>query len=85
LSTLPISPFPLFPPSIFSPSASYTPFSQSILAIQRFSSKFTQISNAIASTTFPKAVSTPLSQSILSIMTAQKAENLVFKASAQSS
>ena len=57
---------------------------QSILPIRRFPSKITQISNAMASTAFSKAVYTPHSQSILAIMTTQRTENLVFRASAQS-
>ena len=60
------------------------PSVQSSLTIRRSPSKFTQISNAIASTAFSKAVYPPHSQSILAIMTAQRTENLVFRASAQS-
>ena len=85
--TQPILPFPPFSPFL-PPYPSHPlrspPFAQSILPIRRFPSKFTQISNAIASTAFPKAVYTPHSQSILAIMTAQRTENLVLRASAQS-
>ena len=81
---LPIPPFsPFLPPHPSHPLRS-PPFAQSILAIPRFSSKIAQISNAIASTSFPKPVPTSLSQSILPITTAQRTENLVFRASAQS-
>ena len=72
-------------PSISFPSVALAHLVQSILPVRRFPSKFTQISNAIASTACPKPASTSLNQSILSIMTAQRAENLVFRASAQSS
>ena len=70
--------------SISFPSVTLAYPVQSILPIRRFSSKFTQISNAIASTAYPQPVPTSLSQSILPITTTQRTENLVFRASAQS-
>ena len=82
-SILSILPFHIFS-SISFPSVTLAHLVQSILPLRRFPSKFTQISNAIASTAFPKAVSAPLNQSILSITTAQSPENLAFKPSAQS-
>lgn len=75
--------FSLLPPHPSHPLRS-PPFAQSSLAILPFRQQITQISNAIASTAFPKAVYTPHSQSILPIMTTQRTENLVFRASAQS-